>query len=346
MEPGRTLCGVDIDVLGDAYHARSLPLTGGRGSTAGGDIVATLVRHRARRPINGAVLYVHGFADYFFQRHVAEHFAARGFDFYALDLRAYGRSLRQHQLPNFVTDLRTHFEELDAAAAAIREEDGHRSLVVLGHSTGGLVTSLWAHERRTAEWIDALVLNSPWLDLAEPWHTRMIATVAVDVLGAMLPQFVVRSRGDSVYGPSLHRDHHGEWEYDQRWKPIAGFPVRAGWLRTVRRGHARVHHGLDVRVPVLVMHPARSRLRTRTWSPEAMRADTVLDVKQTARWASKIGRRVTVVQVEDGLHDVFLSAEPVRQRALAAVDSWLEEHLPSTRHARADADGAVLPQPE
>ena len=50
------------------------------------------------------------------------------------------------------------------------------------------------------------------------------------------------------------------------------------------------------------------------------------DVAQIARWSPKIGRQVTVVPIEDGLHDVFLSAEPVRQRALAAVDSWIEEH--------------------
>jgi alpha-beta hydrolase superfamily lysophospholipase len=84
-------------------------------------------------------------------------------------------------------------------------------------------------------------------------------------------------------------------------------------------------------------------LRAPEWSLEAMRADTVLDVAQITRWAPKVGRQVTVVQVEDGLHDVFLSPEPVRQRALAAVDSWLEEHLPSIQTPQADADGAVLP---
>jgi alpha-beta hydrolase superfamily lysophospholipase len=328
-------------MLGDAYEARSLPLMGGQESSADGEIVATLIRYRAARAVSGAVLYVHGFADYFFQRHLAEHFAARGFDFYAVDLRAYGRSLRQHQLPNFVTDLGTHFEELDAAAAAIRK-DGHSRLIVLGHSTGGLIASLWAHERRTADWIDGLVLNSPWLDLAGPWHTRTVTTAVVDVLGAMLPQVVVRSRGDLVYGPSLHRDHHGEWDFDLRWKPMAGFPVRAGWLRAVRRGHARVHRGLDVGVPVLVLHSGRSLLGAREWIPEAMHADTVLDVMQIARWAPKIGRQVTVVRIEDGLHDVFLSAEPVRERALAVVDSWLQEHLSKTRTGQAGADGTAL----
>ena len=56
-------------------------------------MVATLVRLRAAAPTRRAVLYLHGFVDYFFQTHLAEFFTERGYDFYALDLRKYGRSL-------------------------------------------------------------------------------------------------------------------------------------------------------------------------------------------------------------------------------------------------------------
>ena len=52
-----------------------------------GAVVATLVRLPAAEARSGAVLYVHGFSDYFFQRHMAERFAAEGYAFYALDLR-------------------------------------------------------------------------------------------------------------------------------------------------------------------------------------------------------------------------------------------------------------------
>jgi hypothetical protein len=41
-----------------------------------GPVSATVVRLRAADCPRGAVLYVHGFADYFFQRHMAERFAA------------------------------------------------------------------------------------------------------------------------------------------------------------------------------------------------------------------------------------------------------------------------------
>ncbi|GGM39007.1 hypothetical protein GCM10012275_07360 [Longimycelium tulufanense] len=309
------------DILGGRFTARTLPL----GTTPGGAASATLVHLPAEPNSRGAVLYLHGFIDYFFQVWLAEHFARRGFDFYAVDLRAYGRSLRPDEMPNFVTDLNVYFEELDAAVRVIREEDQHDRLVLLGHSTGGLISSLWAHERRHDNVIDALVLNSPWLDLAENWFLRTAGTWLTDLVGRLWPKWVVPRGLSPVYGQSIHVDHHGEWEFRTDWKPVEGFPVRAGWLRAVRRGHARLHRGLDVRVPVLVLHSDRSLPHPKEWTPEAMRADTILDVGQIVKWAPKIGTKVTVTPVAAGMHDLFLSAQPVREHALAEVDAWLDD---------------------
>lgn len=86
---------MEPDLLGPPYERHTIDL----GSDDEGPVVATLVRRRAERPSRRAVLYVHGFVDYFFQTHVADFFAARGWDFYALDLRKYGRSLLPHQTP-------------------------------------------------------------------------------------------------------------------------------------------------------------------------------------------------------------------------------------------------------
>ena len=106
---------VTDDVLGAPYTAETLPLR----PDDEGEVVATLV-HRPPRdesPTSKAVLHVHGFADYFFQTGLADFWVARGYDFYALDLRKYGRSLRPHQTPNYVADLRAYYEELDLAYA-------------------------------------------------------------------------------------------------------------------------------------------------------------------------------------------------------------------------------------
>jgi hypothetical protein len=46
--------------------------------------------------------------------HVAEKFNENNFDFYALDLRKYGRSLK-NQHPNYCKDIEEYFEEISIA---------------------------------------------------------------------------------------------------------------------------------------------------------------------------------------------------------------------------------------
>jgi alpha-beta hydrolase superfamily lysophospholipase len=291
--------------------------------------VATLLRFRAADPHRGAVLQVHGFSDYFFHDHVAEHLTAQGYDLYALDLRRYGRSLRPGDVPGFVDDLSDHFEELDLAARSIAAH-GHRGVAVLAHSTGGLIAPLWLDARRTDPLVTglvrALVLNSPWFELAEPWPVRTVGMAVVTLLAKLRPQLVIHEGGGG-YTQSLHRDHRGEWEFDLARKPLRGFPVRAGWLAAVRRGHRRLHRGLRVPVPVLVLRSSASALRLRGWDERAMRADAVLDVEHMTRFAHRVGPDVTVVEIPDGMHDLFLSAAPARGRAFAALDAWLGERL-------------------
>ena len=60
------------------------------------------------------------------------------------------------------------------------------------------------------------------------------------------------------YGTTLHRDYHGDFDYDLNWKPIGGFPVTFGWIHAVRRGQAKLHRGLDVGVPNLILRSDRS----------------------------------------------------------------------------------------
>jgi pimeloyl-ACP methyl ester carboxylesterase len=112
---------------------------------------------------------VHGYSDYLFNTELAERYNSRGFDFYAIDLRTYGRSLRPHQTPYFALSMDEYFEELDAAIDRIRNRDGHTFLLYNGHSTGGLTGSLYADARRDAGTIDAVFLNLPYFDLNASW---------------------------------------------------------------------------------------------------------------------------------------------------------------------------------
>lgn len=307
------LLGVE-DHLGPGFTMRDLPLQG--------NLVATLVQHPAPENTRGAVLYVHGWADYFFQRHVAEHFAGLGYDFYALDLRHYGRSLRPGAVPCDCRDLREYYEELDAAVAVIRD-DGHQQLVVMGHSTGGLLTPLWLADRREQITAQALILNSPWLELSEHWLLQTAGTWVIRGAGRVAPSLALPRRIGPAYGESLHKDHRGEWDYKLAWKPIRAVPIRLGWIAAIRRAQARVHRGLRLELPIVVLHSDHSRLDLVKWAPEAMTADTMLDVQQMMQWAPSLGSDVTTVMIAGAMHDVFLSGKPIRERALSRMDDWL-----------------------
>jgi alpha-beta hydrolase superfamily lysophospholipase len=311
-----------MDLLGEPYERQTIEL----GSDDEGPVTATLVRRRSDKPTGAAVLYVHGFVDYFFQTHLADFYTGRGLDFYALDLRKYGRSLQPHQTPNFIRDLREYYPELDEALRIIRDEDGHDRLLVNGHSTGGLITAVWAHDRRHGGRIDGLFFNSPFFDLNAPWVLRKVVTPATIRLGKVRPYLDLKLGLNDVYGRSIHSTHAGEWEYDLTWKPLGGFPVRAGWLRAIRQAQSRLHAGLDIGVPILVACSTLSYKRAR-WSDEAHHADSVLDVDHIARWAPALGRHVTLVRVEGGKHDLTLSAPPARKLLFAELGRWLSAYF-------------------
>jgi alpha-beta hydrolase superfamily lysophospholipase len=169
--------------------------------------------------------------------------------------------------------------------------------------------------------VSAVFLNSPFLDMNLPaWQAQLLEPLVAG-LGRWFPRLVIPVV-TTVYAQSLLADHHGEWRYNTEWKPIAGFPIFAGWFRSIHRAHAEVARGLSIQCPVLVMFAQRSSW-PKQWTADAMRTDVVLDVADIARLAPKLGPRVTLVGIEDGMHDLVLSQPLVRARVFAGLKAWL-----------------------
>jgi len=326
--------GWQPDVL-PGYWQLTIPL--GDDPDGEGDVVATLLRRGDAATATDAVLAVHGYTDYFFHAQLGDHFAGRGFAFYALDLHKCGRSWRTGQTPHFTTDLARYDAELDRALAVVGEQTGSARVLVYGHSAGGLIVSLWLDRLRrrgvTARaGVAGLVLNSPFLDVPGPGVLRWPPTSGlIAAIARAGDKRVARPSNDGVdgYGASLHRDYHGEFDYNLQWKPLGGFPITFGWLRAVRRGQARLHRGLDVGVRNLILRSDHSVSETKgTTDPVALQCgDAVLEVAHIARWAGCIGNRSTIVPVVDAKHDVFLSMPQPRQVAYQQLDTWLDDYL-------------------
>ena len=321
-----------------------------------GDLVATLVRRGEPDPsATHAVLLVHGFTDYFFNTEQADHFAARNFAVYALDLHKCGRSWREGQTPHFTTDLARYDTELERAldlmAEPVRSDVAAQAapmadVLIYGHSTGGLIVPLWLDRvRRRGEIatrrITGLVLNSPWLDLQGPAILRTAPTrAAISAISRIRKKRVVRPSTEGGYGATLHKEHGGDFDYNLAWKPIGGFPVTFGWLHAIRRAQTNLHRGLDVGVPNLILRSDRSvrEVTDPAKIDEIQRGDAVLDVKQIARWAGCIGNRSTIVPIVNAKHDVFLSVPESRRAAYRALDQWLEWYLTETPNAATQSE--------
>jgi alpha-beta hydrolase superfamily lysophospholipase len=318
------------DVLGPGYEMMTLPM----GSDYEGEVIATLVRRPADPKGRRAVLYVHGYNDYFFQKHVAEFYASLGISFYALDLRRHGRSLLAHQTAYLCRSLREYYPEIDAAVDIIKRE-GHELVLVSGHSTGGLVVSLWADEGGKRDLMDALVLNSPYLSSGVPAAARVVIDPICRVIVRRNPGAVFPVRLSPRYAQSLHRSYQGEWDFNTAWKSVSGTQLRPAWLASIHEGQRRVRKGLGVRVPVLVLCGTASGSR-KSLSSDLLATDIVLDVGQIAHLSTKLSRNVTCIRIAGAIHDVFLSPLAARNQAFDELSNWLAAYAPDPSLALRD----------
>lgn len=311
-------------VLGDGYSTRRLEL----GSDAEGPVIATLIHRERGSGITGrdagkgrvqpAILVLHGWSDYVFDRDLLEHLGRGGYDVWGLDLRKHGRSLLPGQTATSVDHLSRYDQEIDEALRIIGRD---RPPILLAHSTGGLTAALWAQRRPGT--VRAVALNSPWLEMHLGPGARTLAETPVRLLAQRLHQRPILPSGSSHLARTTHRDFGGMYDYDLALKPPGGHPFPADTLAAVLDGQKRLRAAGPLTIPVLVLHSAQSRIGA--WFLEDMRrSDSVLDVRALAAAARRLGPQVQVEAIPGARHDVFLSDTDARTRAIGVLDGWLE----------------------
>jgi alpha-beta hydrolase superfamily lysophospholipase len=283
-----------------------------------GDVTASLVRND---PVigaaKGAILYLHGFIDYFFQRHVAERFNRERFNFYALDLRKYGRSLAGAKHPNICLEFSEYFEEISAAIDIILAE-GHSSVTLMAHSTGALPAALYAKEGARGSQITSLIFNSPFLALPQGKVYESFGLW----FGAIHPFGATDNRINPWYVRSLHTSQKGVWDFNLKLKPLDGFDVYYGWLRVVVTTQRRLRKGFGLEQPVLIMHSDKSEKGSQ-WKDSFHRADLVLNVDDIKKIGPQLGAGAKLQEIPDGKHDLTLSVDGPREHCLQAMLEWV-----------------------
>ena len=266
-----------------------------------GAVCATLVRLPGGEAPRGAVLYVHGFIDYFFQRHMAERFALEGYAFYALDLRKHGRSLRPHQHANFCKDIAEYYADITRAIDEIGAP-----VLLAGHSTGGLVCSLYAHEGARRDAVRALWLNSPFFDWKLPDLKRAAAAPRRRARPLLpVPQEPGRAAARST----------------RRRCSSTGSSTRGSSRSRASRSTSAGSAPSTTRTPRCT---AASRIGCPVLSMHSDEADMVLDWRHIARWSRGLGPQVAVLAFPGGVHDLVLSRPEIREEVFRQLFAWAE----------------------
>lgn len=357
------------DVLGADYESRTIPLM----DDDAGPVVATLVRYRGHassarasspaapalspapttsptdthsarseatpQPPHFILLYIHGRNDYFFQSELAEDIDGCGGAFYALDLRRYGRSLRPGQRMGFVSNLSLYDEDISEALDLIREDYPDLPLVLMGHSTGGLLATLWANRHPGA--LDGLILNSAWLEMQTMASMRSAVAPILERIASRNPMWAVPGGdGPDHYGRSLREGRNAldaplpdslaaypddpavkGWSYALEWKRPGSYPAYAAWLEAILDGHENVASSVHLDIPVLSMMSMSSYFGEE-FTEAVFSSDVVLDREVILERSARLGPLVTMASFP-GKHDLLLSDPQVRAEVYDTMNRWI-----------------------
>ena len=103
--------------------------------------------------------------------------------------------------------------------------------------------------------------------------------------------------------------------------------MRAGWLTAIRSAQARLHEGLEIRVPVLIATSGTTYRGHLEMTEAAHEADAVLDPAHMWQWGPGIGGHVTIVRFAGARHDVMLCRKPVRDRVFEEFGAWMRAYF-------------------
>ncbi len=291
------------------------------GSDYEGRVIATVIHSPKNEAGKPSILYLHGFNDYFFQAHVAQKFHEQGYNFYALDLRKYGRSLLPHQHPNYCRSLTEYFEELDQTIQIIQEE-GSTEIMLLGHSTGGLIGSYYMNKGSKRSAISRMILNSPFLQFNFPAWQRLLLLPMSGVISFFFPFAAQMKPSSHLYNASILHQRYGEWDFNTDWKPITGFPAYFKWAYAVYRAQKWHHKHSKIPVPLLILHSDQSS-RNKKWNNVILKTDMVLNVDDIKKYGQELGNQIEFASIKNAMHDVFLSQKEVRNQAFMRMFEWL-----------------------
>jgi lysophospholipase len=257
---------------------------------------------RAEGQAKATLVFVHGGGEHGGRyRNVVAHFTGRGFDCITFDYRGHGRAAgaRGHcaRYEEFLSDLE--------AALMLAREKAQRTIFLVAHSHGGLVTARYLVDAsaRVGD-VTGFVFSSPFFRLRMLVPRWKIATARL--LSGVVPRFALPSE---IPAASVSRDPNIVEAYET--DPLIHRVCTARWYTEIVRAQkeclAQAH---QIKLPALVLQAGADRLVC----PDA-----------TQLFFDRLGSADKKFTSYPELYHELLN-EPERQTVLEDIERWLCAH--------------------
>ncbi|HEY1606210.1 MAG TPA: alpha/beta hydrolase [Allosphingosinicella sp.] len=273
----------------------------------------------AEGAVRGSLLFANGRGDFVEKYLEADaHWHGRGWDVTAFDWRGQGGS-RGDEGADPPDSFDRMVDDLDALIADWRGRTPGPH-VAIGHSMGGHLLLRALAERKPG--LDAAVLVAPMIRINSGALPDWAAVWTVQTMGALgfarLPAWHVPKTPPRVgsFRQEILTASRARFEDELWWwKKQPGFDLGAptwGWLRNAYASSALLtpERLRDIDLPMLLLGTDLDRLV----SPAAIREA-----------AAEIPR-AELLMFDDAAHEILREAGPVRRRALARIDVFLDAH--------------------
>ena len=268
----------------------------------------------------GTILLLMGRSDYmerYFE--TMRELVQRGFCVASFDWRGQGGSQRllKDRLRGHIGNFRSFDEDLRAAMEHLVRSHCPGPYYALAHSTGGHIL-LRSILRET--WFSKAILTAPLIDLNyhlwPRWLARLLSYVMAQARFSWILLPGMRRE------PFMMRDYDGNpltlsekrWERDQatlqRFPDLGLGGATFGWLNAVMDSIGSLHGSKwpkGPKCPVLMVLAGRDR---------------VVDNAAAQDFARKVPG-VSLVYIQDSLHEILMERDVIREEFLAGLDSYL-----------------------
>jgi len=243
---------------------------------------------------------VHGFGEHSGRyANVVNWLVPKGYAIYAFDLRGHGRSPGQRSYINRWAEYR---EDVRAFLTFAQKQEPGRPLFLMGHSMGGLI--VLEYTLHYPEGLQGVIVSGP--ALAQTGVSPLLMALG-RLLSRIWPRFTLETNLDAT---AISRDPAVVEAYVN--DPLVHSVATARLGAEMSKAMAWVNdHAADLRVPLLILQGGADRLV----SPEASRAFF-------ERVASE---DKTFYEYEGYYHEPHNDVG--KERPLADLEAWLEEHL-------------------